>query len=336
MPSSDFIVFTSGLLLFVFLSICLLVIVARSKRSNVDEPWITWGHELGRRRRIMLRGTPVLVLSSYQRKKLRRLEIPPECIVVEETSSDGKSEGNTIGAGGGGKEFGGEDDKSESSVSSLGNGMRPLSPSSSSTSGFPPAGDRGSADGSTSPRHTTGLRNRARGKSAWDNMKSRINSTMRRRRRRIFRSVPDLLENKTPLLVFVNPKSGGQRGQMLLFQLRALFHEKQVYDIINDGGPKRGLKFFRNVPSFRIVVCGGDGTVAWVLSTLDELEFEYRPPVAVFPMGTGNDMARVLGWGGGADVGAGLFSFAFNRRRKERGRSPRSMGARHRDDEKEK
>ena len=51
----------------------------------------------------------------------------------------------------------------------------------------------------------------------------------------------------------------------------------------------------------KLFVCGGDGTVAWVLSALDEFRFDKipRPVVAVIPMGTGNDLSRALGWGPG-------------------------------------
>ena len=57
------------------------------------------------------------------------------------------------------------------------------------------------------------------------------------------------------------------------------------------------LKFFQNVNNKRILACGGDGTVGWILSILDELDIRPLPPIAVLPLGTGNDLSRVLKWG---------------------------------------
>ena len=50
-----------------------------------------------------------------------------------------------------------------------------------------------------------------------------------------------------------------------------------------------------------LLACGGDGTVGWVLSALDTSQMQYMDfvSVGVIPLGTGNDMARFLGWGVG-------------------------------------
>ncbi|KAL3104821.1 hypothetical protein niasHT_024020 [Heterodera trifolii] len=102
-----------------------------------------------------------------------------------------------------------------------------------------------------------------------------------------------------PLLVFVNPKSGGNKGAKALNTLCWLLNPRQVFDVNVMRGPKYGLDMFRKIhSSMRILVCGGDGTVGWVLSTLDQLGWPAYPPIALLPLGTGNDLSRAMGWGG--------------------------------------
>ncbi|XP_061579225.1 diacylglycerol kinase eta isoform X4 [Cololabis saira] len=104
----------------------------------------------------------------------------------------------------------------------------------------------------------------------------------------------------SPLLVFVNSKSGDNQGVKFLRRFKQLLNPAQVFDLVN-GGPHLGLRLFQKFDNFRILVCGGDGSVGWVLSEIDRLNLHKQCQLGVLPLGTGNDLARVLGWGPSCD-----------------------------------
>ena len=102
----------------------------------------------------------------------------------------------------------------------------------------------------------------------------------------------------TPLLVFVNSRSGPQQGHLLTTQLRGLLNPIQIWDLA-DGEPEEILESFSDFSRLRILVCGGDGTVSWIVEAIDKMKMQRWPPIAILPLGTGNDLARIHGWGGG-------------------------------------
>uniref|UniRef100_A0A1D2A372 Diacylglycerol kinase n=1 Tax=Auxenochlorella protothecoides TaxID=3075 RepID=A0A1D2A372_AUXPR len=115
-----------------------------------------------------------------------------------------------------------------------------------------------------------------------------------------------------PVLAFVNTKSGAQAGTAFRQRLLRSLHPLQVVQLPRED-PVVALRPLLGLPGLRVLVIGGDGTVSWVLSAIDDAtaaatggeavgddEAPPAPPVGIIPLGTGNDLARVLGWGAGA------------------------------------
>lgn len=68
--------------------------------------------------------------------------------------------------------------------------------------------------------------------------------------------------------------------------------------------PLARFHVFSQVPCFRVLVCGGDGTVGWVLAALEEMRHRLacpEPSVAILPLGTGGvgQQTRGQAWEGG-------------------------------------
>ena len=85
------------------------------------------------------------------------------------------------------------------------------------------------------------------------------------------------IDHWRPLVVMANPKSGGKDGEFVLSSFRKLLNPIQVIDL-SETPPENGLEICRMLEELhcRVLVCGGDGTVGWVLSTLDKLQLPVR------------------------------------------------------------
>ncbi|GAB6025880.1 hypothetical protein CHUAL_011855 [Chamberlinius hualienensis] len=121
------------------------------------------------------------------------------------------------------------------------------------------------------------------------------------RRRFVVKEVkPPVSDAWSPLIVIANRKSGNNDGQRILQVFRSILNPVQVIDLY-ELPLEVALEWCHLISDHvcRIIVGGGDGTIGWVLNTIDKLKLERHPHVAILPLGTGNDLSRVLGWGEG-------------------------------------
>ncbi len=122
---------------------------------------------------------------------------------------------------------------------------------------------------------------------------------------------------KISFFLFINSKSGGQVGKQYL----TIDNHKIVYqygkstsvslhfiDLFDQEQRNAALKKIKKAQGkvdragrgkVYAVVCGGDGTVLWVVSIIDQFGIEFdKIAFCIIPIGTGNDFSRSLGWGG--------------------------------------
>ncbi|CAK1547185.1 unnamed protein product [Leptosia nina] len=100
-----------------------------------------------------------------------------------------------------------------------------------------------------------------------------------------------------PLIIFANRKSGSNRSDEVLSLFRGLLNPLQVIDISRTA-PETVVRWLP--PRCRVLVAGGDGTIAWVLNALHTVP-HIKASVGILPMGTGNDLSRALRWGATCD-----------------------------------
>lgn len=83
--------------------------------------------------------------------------------------------------------------------------------------------------------------------------------------------LPEVSHDSSEVLVcFVNSKSGGNQGLHVLTELKKLLHPIQVVDV-SKIDPFVVLLEFAKLSSYKVLVCGGDGTVGWILDCVQRL-----------------------------------------------------------------
>ena len=105
-----------------------------------------------------------------------------------------------------------------------------------------------------------------------------------------------------PLIVVANTKSGSGESAVVMAGFRRQLNPSQVIEL-GEMRMEEALEWCQLASPTQcyVLACGGDGTVGWVLNTVDKMGLTTPPAIAIFPLGTGNDLARALGYGAGSD-----------------------------------
>ena len=116
------------------------------------------------------------------------------------------------------------------------------------------------------------------------------------------------------ILAMINRKSGGHMGQHVYDTLVQQLGKDFVTDLSQCSPEKHNmppdiLYAYALDPHVRVLACGGDGTIGWIESARDQVAqrlFQEQNeqslpndhlPLAILPLGTGNDASRTFGWG---------------------------------------
>jgi diacylglycerol kinase (ATP) len=87
-----------------------------------------------------------------------------------------------------------------------------------------------------------------------------------------------MVSNWTPLFVFANPKSGNNDAELIVSHMTTVLNPLQIIEI-NKKNLDMILKWieeYSDTIQFKLLVCGGDGSVGWLLESISKCKFKVR------------------------------------------------------------
>eukprot|EP00124_Ichthyophonus_hoferi_P001199 Ihof_evm9s57 gene=Ihof_evmTU9s57 len=115
---------------------------------------------------------------------------------------------------------------------------------------------------------------------------------------------------QSPMVLIANAKSGSTQAMNMAKRICDMLrlHTCQLYFMEKHSGFRMGLQLFKDIPH-TVIVMGGDGSVQWLMGEMDKIAYRdgLRPVIGVLPLGTGNDLARAMGCGGGITTISSIF-----------------------------